>query len=177
MERVRSHSIASYVLILGTLFLLSSCSSRQESTSPPGLDGNEMYGVSDMEWVLENIAVFRTRTDLITPNRTAVEYLRGLKEPITLKIFMGSWSVTAQVHVPELFKALQLADNRYITVQVIGLNRRLLDVDGLAEIYDVTDTPTFIVVYKGRELGRIIETPAKDAATDVVSILHATMGR
>ena len=164
-------------MVVGSTLLLTACSPREEPGTPPGMDGNILYGQADMEYVLENIAVFRTRTDLIRPDPSTVAYLRNLKKRITLKVFMGSWCVDAQIHVPELFKALLEADNDRISVCVIGLDRRKRDRDGLVEKYGIELTPTIVVEYKGREIGRIIEVPSKDAASDVVSILQGTLGR
>jgi len=164
-------------MMVGSTLSLTACSPREEPGTPPGMDGNILYGQADMEYVLENIAVFRTRTDLIRPDPATVAYLRNLKTRITLKVFMGSWSVDAQIHVPELFKALLEANNDRITVRIIGLDRRKKDRDGLAEMYGIELTPTIVVEYKGREIGRIIEVPSKDAASDVVSILQGTLGR
>ena len=168
--------LKSYILIF-TLVLLPAACSREAPGTPARMDGNIMYGQSGMDYVLENIAVFKTRTELIRSEPDAVEYLKELREKITIKVFMGSWCVDAQLHVPVLFKALQEADNDRITVQVIGLDRRKKDLDGLTEIYGIDFTPTFVVEHKGREIGRIIETPSRDAASDVVAILRGSLSR
>ncbi len=159
------------------LLLISACAGRQETGTPPGLDGNEMYGQSDMEWVLENISIFATRTDLIRPDRATVRFLHGVREPVRITIFMGSWSVVAQIHVPELFAALRAADNRRLAVRVVGLDRRLRDRDGLALEYGIDTSLTIVIENRGLELGRIIEVPASDAAGDVVAILRSTLNR
>jgi hypothetical protein len=157
--------------------LLVACSTRRSPGTPPGLDGNEMYGQSDMEWVLENIVIFRTRTDLIRPDREAVRFLSQLRERITIKVFMGTWSVDAQIHAPELFSALQETGNRRVTVEVIGLDRRCRDRDGLSLTYGIVAPFTLVVEQNGIELGRVIETPVRDAASDVVAILQTSLGR
>ena len=164
-------------IIVFALVLLPAACSREAPGTAARMDGNIMYGQSGMGFVLDNIAVFRTRTELVSSDPNAVEYLKNLRERITIKIFMGSWCVDAQLHVPVLFKALQKADNDRITIQVIGLDRRKKDLDGLTEIYDIDFTPTFVVEHKGREIGRIIETPSKDAASDVVAILRGSLSR
>jgi hypothetical protein len=168
------HAAALIPLVLA---LLIACSKDEEQITPPSLDGNVMYGQSDMQWVLDNIAVFRTRTDLISPDREAVRYLRDLRKSIVIKVFMGSWNIASQIYVPELFKALLEAENRRIEVQVIGLDQRLMDRDGLVEKYDISVSPTFVVEYRGLELGRIVEEPAGDPASDIVDILESSLGR
>lgn len=164
-----------YIFVF-TLVLLPAACSREAPGTAAYMDGNIMYGQSGMDYVIENIAIFRTRTELVGSEPDAVEYLKELRERITIKVFMGSWCVDAQLHVPVLFKALQEADNDRITVQVIGLDRRKKDLDGLTRIYGIDFTPTFVVEHKGREIGRIIETPSIDAASDVVAILRGSLG-
>jgi len=155
---------------------VAACTPRQEAGTPPGLDGNEMYGQADMEWVLENISIFGTRTDLIRPDRASVTFLHDLRESITVTVFMGSWDVNAQIHVPELFAALREAENRRITVRIIGLDRRLRDRDGLAMNYGITASPTFVIEHRGIEIGRVIETPTRDAASDIMAIVQNALG-
>ncbi len=179
MIGIRCYSPVISLLIPGVLMFMIACSSSatEEFVTPPGLDGNEMYGQSDMQWVLDNIAVFRSRTDLISSERDAVAYLRDLRKEVTILVFMGSWNVSSQIHVPALFATLQQVDNKRITVKVIGMNRRLQDRDGLAERYDITTLPTLVLEHKGIEVGRIIETPSRSIALDVITILNTSLGR
>jgi hypothetical protein len=160
--------------------VLGACSSSggggDEQVTPAGLDGNEMYGQADMQWVLDNISVFRTRTDLISPDRDAASYLNDLRQPITIMVFMGSWSVDAQIHVPSLFATMQEVDNDRITLRIIGLNRYFEDRDGLATRFEITASPTFVIMHRNIELGRIIEAPSTNPAADIVTILRTGLG-
>ncbi|MFC1500047.1 hypothetical protein ACFL6T_03390 [Candidatus Zixiibacteriota bacterium] len=178
MIRIRTKSTAISFSALVMVLLMASCGSSEQERAftPPGLDGNEMYGQSDMQWVLDNIAIFRSRTDLISPDREAVNYLRDLRKEVTILIFMGSWSVSSQIHVPELFATLQQVENRRITVKIIGMDRRLQDRDGMAIQYDISMLPTFVLEYRGVELGRIIETPSRSIAFDIITILSTSLG-
>ncbi len=180
MHRARMIPPAVRALSMGALFLVVACSSGapgEEAGTPAGMDGGIMYGQSGMDFVLENFPVFRTRTDLVSVSRDAVEFLRALKEKVTIKIFLGTWCQDAQIHVPFLFKALQRADNDRITVRIIAMDQRKLDRDGLVEWYQVAFTPTFVVEHKGIEIGRVVETPIDDAAQDIVAILRNNLGR
>jgi len=177
MERiVRKYRKA---LLLAGLLLTTACSKsadRQPGT-PPGLDGLVMYGQSDMAWVLEHVTVFRTRTDLVSVPEETVTYLRDLAKPVTILVFMGTWCEDAQRHVPVLFRALREAANPRIVVRVIALDRSKRYRDGLVESYPVAFSPTFVLEHQGLELGRVIETPQQDAASDIVAILRSTLPR
>ncbi len=149
----------------------------EQAGSSPFMDGNIMYGQSGMEYVLENVTVFATRTGLVQAPPEAVTYLKALREPVTIKLFMGTWCSDSQLHVPVLFKALQQADNHRIDLRVIAMDRRKQDLDGLVEEYEVAYSPTFVVEVDGIEIGRVVETPLIDAATDVMQIIQARKGR
>lgn len=178
MIEIRCYSPVISLLIPGLLIFMIACSSSatEEFVTPPGLDGNEMYGQADMQWVLDNIAVFRSRTDLISPDREAARFLEDLREPVTIMVYMGSWNVDAQIHVPALFSTMRQVDNKRVTLKIIGMNRRLQDRDGLAVRYDITASPTFVVLHRDIEIGRIIESPTKNAAVDIVTILRTALG-
>jgi len=179
MTRSRKRSAAVLLTAITAMTVLGACSSSErgsEPVTPAGLDGNEMFGQGDMEWVLENIAVFRTRTDLISSDREAEEFLGDIREPVTILVFMGSWSVDAQIHVPALFATMQKVENNRITLRIIGLSRRLEDRDGLAVRYDITASPTFVVKHGDIEIGRIIEAPLENPAADIVTIIRTGLG-
>ncbi len=166
-------------LLLAGLLLTTACSKSADHRpgTPPGLDGLVMYGQSDMGWVLDHVTVFRTRTELVRVPEETVAYLRDLSKPVTILVFMGTWCEDAQKHVPVLFRALQEASNPRIEVRVIALDRSKRDRDGLVDRYQIAFSPTFVVEAQGRELGRVIETPQQDAASDVVAILRSTLPR
>ncbi len=175
----RNRSAACLLAAFAAVMVLGACSSSDQNSgpvTPAGLDGNEMFGQGDMEWVLENIAVFRTRTDLISTDREAAGYLDDLREQVTILVFMGSWNVDAQIHVPALFATMKEVENNRITLRIIGLNRRLEDRDGLASRYDVTASPTFVVLQGNIEIGRIIEAPSSNPAADIMTILRTGLG-
>jgi len=175
----RRRSASVLLTAIAAMTILGACSSSgrsDEPVTPAGLDGNEMFGQGDMEWVLENIAVFHTRTDLISPDRQAVGFLSDVREPVTILVFMGSWSVDAQIHVPALFSTMREVDNNRITLRIIGLNRRLEDRDGLAARYDITASPTFVVMHGDIEIGRVIEAPLTNPAADIVTIIRTGVG-
>ena len=178
MNGVLHRSAAIVLSAVAVALLAGGCGASDReagSVTPAGLDGNEMYGQGDMTWVIEHIAVFRTRTDLISPDREAVRFLNNLRQPVTIMVFMGSWNVDAQIHVPALFATMREVDNNRITLKVIGLNQRLEDRDGLAARYEITASPTFVVRHRDIEIGRIIQTPTSGAAADIVAIIRTAV--
>jgi hypothetical protein len=169
-----------HALALSAVFVLVACSSgssRDRGGTPAGIEAGIMYGQSGIDFVIENFTVFRTRTESAMVSPEAVGFLRDLREPVTIKVFLGTWCRDAELHVPVLFKALQRADNSRITVRVIAMDRRKQDRDGLVDQYQIGYTPTFVVEHDGLEIGRVVETPIADAAQDIVAILRNNLGR
>ncbi len=170
-------------LILAVAASLSSCGGgggagggALEGT-PPGVHDGILHGIAGMDYVTGHFPVFASRTELVSVPRASVEYLEGLRVPIRLKLFMGTWCHDSQMYVPHLFKALQQADNRRISLQIVGMDRRKQDRDGLCAQYDIAFSPTLVVEREGLELGRIVEVPVDDMATDLVAILRNTLSR
>ncbi|MFO7768090.1 MAG: thioredoxin family protein [bacterium] len=145
--------------------------------SPPEVEDGILHGVTDMEYVIAHFPVFRSRTELVSVPPATVRYLRELREPVRLKLFMGTWCHDAQVHVPHLFQALQQADNSRISLQVVGMDRQKGDRDGFCTTHDIAFSPTLVVEHEGGELGRVVEVPADDMASDLVAILRTTLSR
>lgn len=179
---MRSIRLCLHVCLLLTFGVAASCGGDGGQAdvlegSPPGITDGDLHGVADMAYVVEHFPVFATRTELVSVPEETVSYLEELRRPIHLILFLGTWCHDAQVHVPHLFKALRRADNRRISMQVVGMDRRKEDRDGFCADYDIAYSPTLVVLHEGRELGRVVEVPVEDMATDLVSILRSTLSR
>ena len=173
LHRLLGRSLAGALVVA----VIAGCSSEPAlRRSPPVVDGGILYGIADQTFLLQRFPVFRDRTALVIPDPEAVGYLRGLRRPITLTLFMGTWDLDAQTHVPLLLKALQEAVNRYLEVDIVGLNRRLEDRDGWTEHYQVTHSPTVMVESGGLEIGRVVGEPLIDLAADVAAIIRTGLG-
>lgn len=178
MDILKKYALPALPLVVFVI-LAASCGrgpKEQEKTTPAGMEAGMMYGVSDLDWVVSTFPIFKKRMELIRPDAASVAYLHDLKKPVLIRVFMGTWCTDSQTYLPVLFRAVTEASNPRITMQIIGLDRRKKDIDGLAERFHVELSPTVIVENEGYPLGQVVEVPQDDMARDVVRILQTTLG-
>jgi thiol-disulfide isomerase/thioredoxin len=94
-----------------------------------------------------------------------------VSERIGFLLFAGSWCGDSESEVPIIYKIIRtigLDDSR---IQLIGVNRQKLDIEGDASNYGIERVPTLVVLKDGIELGRIVEFPKISWAVDLIEIL------
>src|SRR5262249_17842904 len=72
----------------------------------------------------------------------------------------GTWCPDSKNYVPRLIKALSAAANDKIKVKLIGIDNQFHEPVTTVQPRRITNVPTVIVERGGREIGRIVETPA-----------------
>ena len=93
------------------------------------------------------------------PDKTVLRELKLKQEGIEIMVVLGTWCSDSQEQVPKFFKILDKIRFEKKNVQLICVDssKKAGDIDLVN--YDIQKVPTFIVYRKGREVGRIIETP------------------
>lgn len=106
------------------------------------------------------------------PDATAVRALGAIQEDVQLTLAIGTWCGDSKREVPRLLKALDLAGNSHIELQVVGLSGDFDEPVELIRDRRLTNVPTLVVSRDGEEIGRVVETPAGESmAADLVRIL------
>ena len=102
---------------------------------------------------------FEQYYDIYQPDKAILSELKTKQEGIEILIVLGTWSSDSQEQVPKFFKILDKIKFNKKAVQIICVDRdkKAGDVDLIN--YNIEKVPTFIIYKKGREVGRIIETP------------------
>ncbi len=105
------------------------------------------------------------------PDQKIIEILKKLPSDWEATIVLGSWCSDSQREVPRFFRILDEAGIDEQRLTLVGVDRakeaRGLDLDELG----VERVPTFIFYRKGKEMGRITETPAETLEKDMLIIL------
>ena len=136
--------------------------------SHPGLTG-EMS--SDKLW--ETVPVWRSIMQAYTPNNTAVTQLKAANNETTVTLAFGTWCPDSKNYVPKLIKALDAAGNQKIHLKLVGIDNQFREPVTTVQPRRITNVPTVIVERGGREIGRIVETPAASTIEeDLASILN-----
>lgn len=86
-------------------------------------------------------------------------------------VFFGTWCHDSIREVP---RYMRLADASHFQTRYIALDKQKTDPDGIAKRWQITHTPTFVVVRDGREIGRIVERPKQNLHDDLARILAMT---
>jgi thiol-disulfide isomerase/thioredoxin len=133
----------------------------------PGLTG-EM----SMDKLWETIPVWRSVMDDYQPDAAAVASLKANGTDAKVTLLYGTWCPDSKNYVPRLVKALRAAGNDKIQIKLIGIDNQFREPVDTVQPRRITNVPTVIVERNGREIGRIIETPAAQTIEeDLAAIL------
>ncbi|ABV38710.1 conserved hypothetical protein [Shewanella sediminis HAW-EB3] len=103
----------------------------------------------------------------------AISPLKNLKEPTEIVVIIGTWCPDCHRETPRFIRIMEELNNPNIKVTYIGVDREKADPKGLAAQYEFTRIPTFIVMQKGEEVGRIIEKPEQSLEKDLAAMFKS----
>jgi len=87
------------------------------------------------------------------PNQATIAALKKEAQPVTVRVFFGSWCPHCRQHVPLLLKVEDLLGPSKIHFEYYGLPRDFKDPE--AQKQKIRGVPTAIVYVNGRETGRL----------------------
>jgi hypothetical protein len=106
------------------------------------------------------------------PDQAVLNQLKLKKEGIEILIILGTWCSDSQEQVPKFFKILDKIRFSKKDVQLICVNSNKDAGDVDTANYNIQKVPTFIVYKKGREIGRIVETPYDTLEKDLLMFFN-----
>ncbi|MEI6859087.1 MAG: thioredoxin family protein [Shewanella sp.] len=121
--------------------------------------------VTELDDFTKGYKEYQVDTAAITP-------LKSLKEPTEIIVIIGTWCPDCHRETPRFIRIMEEINNPNIKVTYIGVDRSKTDPDGLAAQYQFSRIPTFIVMQKGEEIGRIVERPEVSLEIDLAKILN-----
>ena len=84
-------------------------------------------------------------------------------------VFIGSWCSDTQLHLPVFLTFYEkLKTDKKLKMLALDLKKQSPENEEVE--YQITHVPTFIVLYNGNEIGRIIESPKKGILEDILKI-------
>ena len=114
---------------------------------------------------------FETEYNSYEPETRIIEKLKSLPGDWTATIVLGTWCSDSHREVPRFFRIMDEAGFQDSQVSLICVDRAKeaegVDISELG----VTLVPTFIFYRKGKEMGRIIETPVETLEMDMLVAL------
>lgn len=127
-----------------------------------GLVSQEEILASEPRW---QSAYARTQIDPETARA-----LSSVRPGATVDVYLGTWCGDSVREVTRLF--------RYLETGAMPFSVRWIAVDrdkrapGLTDGVGLERVPTFVVQREGREVGRVIETPANELGADLLALLR-----
>jgi thiol-disulfide isomerase/thioredoxin len=91
------------------------------------------------------------------PNTEAVSVLKARKSQVQFMVFGGTWCEDTQMLLPRFYLLMDAAGIPADQVTVIMVDHHKKSMDHLPEDMHLTNTPTFIVLKDGKEVGRVLE--------------------
>lgn len=106
------------------------------------------------------------------PDKGTINQLKSKKTGIDILIVLGTWCSDSQEQVPRFFKILDKIHFNKKNLEMICVDRDKKAGDVETGVYDIQKIPTFIIFKKGREIGRIVETPYTSLEKDLLMFFN-----
>lgn len=121
------------------------------------------------KWYRENYGTYKYNL-----KKEILDSIKADLDGITIIIVMGTWCSDSRLHFPEFMSILDYMefDEDKLTIIAVDRNKNAATVP--IDYLDIVNVPTFIIYKDKKELGRIIETPAKSLEEDLDSIMKGS---
>jgi thiol-disulfide isomerase/thioredoxin len=136
----------------------------------------ELVGPLTPEEILQRIPEWRKYYEAYSPDLNIVGGLQRIHEQIRVEVFLGTWCPDCRQHVNAYFKIMDMVRNPLIQTSYTGVPRDRQARGPYIEGKDIQRIPTFIVYFRDREIGRLIETPKLSVEADLWQILGPKLG-
>lgn len=91
------------------------------------------------------------------PYAKALETLTKNKDSLSFIFFAGTWCHDSHFVLPRFYALTEAAGIPQNKITLLGVDRNKKTVQNLSETFNITLTPTILVLKGGKEIGRVIE--------------------
>ncbi len=170
-----SKSLISSQLLVFSIALLSALAAGCSSTTKvQSVRANEHIEIG---WTPRTVfqspayAWFDAGYSVYQPQKEYVDRLTRMKDSIDIVVVYGTWCSDSQRELPRFFKIADMVGLPADRVKLIAVDRTKQLPAGVSQEYGITLVPTFIVKYRGVEIGRIIESAKTTLEQDLTELL------
>jgi thiol-disulfide isomerase/thioredoxin len=168
--------IVAFLVALLTTLLIIGCSSTKKVAIRP----NEHIEIG---WTPRTIfeapsyaAWFDSGYANYEPDPEIIDRLEKIPmDSVRITVVYGTWCSDSKREVPHFFKIIDAIKFPESHLTLIAVDRTMDLPPGIKQQYNITNVPTFIVVYRGMEMGRIIESPKTTLEQDLTDLLTPVM--
>lgn len=105
------------------------------------------------------------------PQEEYTSRLQHMKDSVAIIVVYGTWCSDSRREMPRFWKVIDSAQFPADHVTMIAVDRTMQLPPGIKDQYTITNVPTFIVYFRGMEIGRIIESPKTTLEQDMTDWL------
>jgi len=116
-------------------------------------------------------AWFDTGYGKYQPQQECLDRLLRMHDSVAIEVVYGTWCSDSKREIPRFMKIVDQTAFPQDRITLIAVDRTMQVPAGIAKKYGITNVPTFMVQYRGVEIGRIIESPKKTLEEDLVDLL------
>ncbi len=146
----------------------TSTTTREDTTSAPPM----ALGIVQRSVLSEpQFREFAVTYDTVRPGDEFVRMITQVKDDVDVLVFFGTWCGDSKREVPRFLKVADQAGIGPERITLYGLDRSKKSPDGLSKQHGIERVPTFIFLKKGKEIGRITESPNQSIEADMLFIL------
>jgi thiol-disulfide isomerase/thioredoxin len=92
-------------------------------------------------------------------------------DSVKILVVYGTWCGDSKREMPRFLKIIDAIGFPQDHITLIAVDRTMELPPGIKKEYGITNVPTFIVSYRGMEMGRIIESPKTTLEGDLTDLL------
>ena len=101
----------------------------------------------------------------------SVSRLRHMTDSVDILIVYGTWCSDSRRELPRFWKLMDSAGFPADHITMIAIDRAMQLPAGVKQEYSITNVPTFMIKFRGVEIGRIVESPKSSIEEDITGWL------
>ncbi|HVB03464.1 MAG TPA: thioredoxin family protein [Chitinophagaceae bacterium] len=106
------------------------------------------------------------------PDSKLVRYIGEYRDSFDLVVFAGTWCPDTWHLLPAFYRTMISAGFPLDRIRLYGVDTSKKTLGDETERYHITQVPTFILLYHGREAGRIVESAKGSIEADLASLIY-----
>lgn len=129
-------------------------------------------GQTEVEKLSEDNKWYRKGFSRYNPNKSIVNELENKLSPYSFIVFGGTWCPDTRNLLPKFYKTIEEAGVPKDNTKLYLLNYYKKSKGGIEERYNITSVPTFVVLKRGKEVGRIEGHVNRSIEKDLLKIIE-----
>jgi thiol-disulfide isomerase/thioredoxin len=138
-----------------------------------GLPGSVQVNGIDRDAILRTSQEWQDTYDQCVLDEAILAAIAAKSSGLTIDVYLGTWCSDSRQHVPVFIRLVDALENSGLSVNYFAVGRKPdKSMKYFVDEQEIERVPTFIVRRDGKEIGRIVETPVKTLAEDILDIVY-----